>query len=66
MTLDATYTYHCSIAGCDSTETEHMEAVPKTQIPSPMAPACWREFGTLLLCPRHVIMIDGVEAPPAS
>jgi len=65
MTLDCTYTYHCSIAGCDSTETQHVEAVPRSAIPEVAAPPGWHEYGTLLLCPLHVVMIDGQPAPPA-
>jgi len=65
MTLDCTYTYHCSIAGCDQNATQHSEGVAKTAMPVPEAPTGWHEFGTLLICPLHSVMIDGEPAPPA-
>jgi len=61
--VDATLTYHCDIAGCGETETQHLENVYAATLPSPRAPRGWLQVGHLLFCPLHSLFIevDGQE-----
>jgi len=65
MRVDLTYTYHCDLAGCDVTETQHVEDVVASLVPPPHAPRGWVEIGRYLFCPRHVFLlqIDGQTQP---
>jgi hypothetical protein len=72
MRVDCTYTYHCDVAGCPVTQTEHWEYVAQSLLRQPSPPRGWTAMGALLFCPRHTILlqIDGQamllspDAPP--
>jgi len=66
MRVDCTYTYHCDIAHCDETSTQHVEDEQAAQLPHPTVPEHWQQFGALLICPLHAIVltVDGAAFTP--
>lgn len=65
MRVDATYTYHCDIAGCGRTETQHVENRQAVFVRGPVVPRGWAQVGILLFCPVHslLVQVDGHEVP---
>lgn len=61
MRVDQTITYHCDIAGCGETETQHVEDVYAVVLPGPVVPPGWVQVGHLLFCPLHrlLLQVDG-------
>ena len=63
MRVDQTYTYHCDIANCGETETQHVEDVYAMLLPAPVVPPGWVQVAHLLFCPLHSLFlhVDGQE-----
>lgn len=66
MYVDVTYTFHCTVDGCDVTETQHAEHIPwfaAAALPLPSPPAGWVEVGVMFFCPKHrlLLSVDGHE-----
>jgi hypothetical protein len=66
MHVDVTYTLRCTASGCEATDIQSWPQQWLTYghpLPLPLEPLGWVCIGTLLLCPRHQIMllVDGQD-----
>jgi hypothetical protein len=61
MQVDVTYTFHCVVAGCDVTATQHQEScryAPGGALPLPRLPPRWLDLGPYIFCPRHAVVLS--------
>jgi hypothetical protein len=66
MRVDVTYTFRCTVRGCDQAEVQSWPQqwlLYDHRLPCPVVPLGWAVLGTLLLCPRHhtTLVVDEEE-----